>query len=80
MVRLFNIHMDNHTIACDYEPEKSNQYGHVSVSIDSQEIVNSQYSEYKYGKNFYLSCVYTKLIQLLRTEGNIPSETFAICF
>lgn len=79
MVRLFNITKDNRTISCDYEPEKSQQYGYVSISLENQEIVKSRYSDYKYGKNFYLSCTCAKLLQILKDGNTIPTEAFAIC-
>lgn len=80
MVRLFNICVENGVISCDYEPEKSQLFGHVSVSLDSKEVISTQYSDYAYGKKFYLSCVYAKLLQLLKTKNKIPTESYAICF
>ncbi len=80
MVRLFNIMLNNNTISCDYEPEKSGKSGHITVSLKTQEILNIQFSEYEYGKKIYVSCAYFKLLEILKFKTEIPKETFAICF
>ncbi len=80
MVRLTNILLENNQIECDYEPEHSQKLGHISVSVDSQEISDYRFSDYEYGKNLYLSAAYNKLLDLLNSKKPIPKEAYAIFY
>ena len=80
MIRLFNIIINDNQISCDYEPELSGKSGHLSVSLLTQEVSNYRFSDYEYGKNFYLSHAYAKILDLINTGNQIPREAYSICF
>lgn len=80
MIRLFNIIINDKQISCDYEPEQSGKSGHLSVSILTQEVSDYRFSDYEYGKIFYLSHAYVKLLDLLNSNKIIPRETYSICY
>lgn len=80
MIRLFNIVINDKQISCDYEPEQSGKSGHLSVSLLTQEVSNYRFSEYEYGKKFYLSHAYVKLLDLINSKNQIPHEAYSICY
>ena len=79
MVKLFNISLNKNTISCDYTPENCTQAGHIAMDINTKEIINIEYSDYDYGKNFYVSHVRRKLAEIINLP-EIPKETISIWY
>lgn len=75
MVEIFNIQINENIISCDYSPERSGLYGKVSVDVNSEEITDIKYSEYKYGKKTYVAFVRRKLLELVKSDNPIPNKT-----
>ena len=79
MVKLFNITVNKNTISCDYIPENCAKVGHVTMNINSQEIIDVKYSEYEYGKNLYVAHVRKKLAEIISLP-EIPKEAIAVWY
>lgn len=72
MVILRNIKLNNTGIECDYNPEKSDKWGHIALDRNGNE--NIRFSDYEYGKQTYAAMTVNKLKHLLET-GDIPERT-----
>ena len=74
MVRLFNIKRNQDSISCDYEPENSNQIGHVIIDNTTCDVKDVDFPDYEYGKKMYVSHVRSALENALNSKKPFPEE------
>lgn len=65
MLRLKNITVKKNMAEADYSPEESDWWGHISVDLESEEMIADQHQDYGMG---YLAHAKWKLLEMAREK------------